>query len=207
MSLVGRIHASSVFPRRVQRIADFFAQLLPQNASVLDIGSGDGSLDALIMQKRPDVRIQGIDVLIRPDTKIPTTAFDGRTIPFPDASFDAAMFVDVLHHTDWPEELLREAARVTRQGVFLKDHLRSGLVAGPTLRFMDYVGNAHHGVRLPYNYLSPEEWKKAYSFAGLATKQEIRRLNLYPFPASLLFDRTLHFVAVLEKANGLRAAV
>ena len=38
------------------------------------------------------------------------------------------------------------------RGIVLKDHTRNGLFSGSTLRFMDWVGNARHGVRLPYNY-------------------------------------------------------
>ena len=70
----------------------------------------------------------------------------------PDASFDVVMFVDVLHHTDDPLLLLQEAQRVGKI-ILVKDHFRKGFLAGPTLRFMDWVGNAHHGVVLPYNDL------------------------------------------------------
>lgn len=49
-------------------------------------------------------------------------------------------------------------ARVARRGVVIKDHLREGPLAGPTLRLMDWVGNRGHDVRLPYNYLSRRKW-------------------------------------------------
>jgi ubiquinone/menaquinone biosynthesis C-methylase UbiE len=50
------------------------------------------------------------------------------------------MFVYVLHHTNDPEVLLREAQRVALKAVVLKDHTRNGLLAYTTLRFMDWVG-------------------------------------------------------------------
>ena len=46
------------------------------------------------------------------------------------------MFVDVLLHTLDPMILLREAIRVARQTVVIKDHTLDGLLAGPTLRAM-----------------------------------------------------------------------
>jgi hypothetical protein len=83
--------------------------------------------------------------------------------------------------------------------VIIKDHLRDGLAAGPTLRFMDWVGNAAHGVRLPYNYLSHREWKAIWGKLHLGTSAFTKRLALYPRPFSWFFDRGLHFVAILSR--------
>ena len=63
------------------------------------------------------------------------------------------MFCDVLHHAEEPVEIIREAVRVARHCVVIKDHLVQGLFARRTLRLMDFVGNAPHGIVLPYNYL------------------------------------------------------
>ena len=64
------------------------------------------------------------------------------------------MFVDVLHHTEDPMALLGEAVRVARKTIVVKDHTLNGFLAGPTLHFLDRVGNARHDVALPYNYTS-----------------------------------------------------
>ena len=60
---------------------------------------------------------------------------------------------------------------------------------------MDWVGNRGHGVYLPYNYLSTEQWADAYEQSCLKIQIEERNLALYPFPFSLVFDQSLHFVA------------
>jgi len=166
---------------------------------VLDVGCGDGTLDTLILAARPDVSIHGIDVLIRPETRIPVTQFDGKRIPFENASFDAVLFVDVLHHTQDPLDLMREASRVSRSTLVIKDHTKDGALAGPTLRFMDWVGNAHHGVVLPYNYWPESSWQAAFKTLDLQVEQWSAEIGLYPWPASLLFDRRLHFVVRLGK--------
>jgi hypothetical protein len=108
------------------------------------------------------------------------------------------MFVDVLHHTEDPMELLREAVRVASQAVLIKDHLRQGLLAGSTLRFMDWVGNARHGVALPNTYWPAARWTDAFSELGVTVRSRTGRLGLYPVPATWLFDRSLHFVARLD---------
>lgn len=197
MSVLDKVHGGYVHNRRVRVLASHLVELLPQNASVLDVGCGDGLLDRLVLDQRPDVSIEGIDVLVRDTAAIVVHHFDGSVIPHPDKSFDVVMFVDVLHHTDDPMVLLREASRVARKAVVIKDHTRNGLLAGPTLRFMDWVGNARHGVVLPYNYWSYKQWTNAFSALGWKTEEWRKHLGAYPFPANALFGRGLHYFARL----------
>lgn len=198
MSVVDTIHGSYVHNRRVSVLSSHIARLLPQNATVLDVGCGDGLIAKLVSETRPDVAVSGIDVMVRPETHVPVTGFDGVTIPFGDGAFDAVTFVDVLHHTEDPMVLLREAARVARKAVIIKDHLRNGLLAERTLRYMDRVGNVKHGVVLPYNYWSRGEWMDAIAELGLAPVEWEEHLHIYPWPADWVFGRRLHFVARLE---------
>jgi SAM-dependent methyltransferase len=195
------IHGGYVHNRRVRVLCAELVRLLPTDATILDVGCGDGMLDALMQEQRPDVCIEGIDVLVREDTQIPVQHFDGRHIPFPADSFDVVQFVDVLHHTEDPEVLLREAARVARRYVLLKDHTRNGILARQTLRLMDWVGNARHGVVLPYNYLSRAEWYALMERIGLVPETWKREIPLYPIPVSLIAGRSLQFIARLEKVT------
>lgn len=192
-----KVHGKAVFDRRIEVLTRTLADFIPQGARVLDIGCGSGTLAKRIMTLRPDVSIEGIDVLVRPGTEIPVTEFDGDTIPWPDGHFDIALFVDVLHHTEAPARLLAEAKRVSKGGIVIKDHFREGVLADATLRFMDWVGNAQHGVVLPYNYLSDGEWRGIWSKLGLRVERLTDKVGLYPAPFSWLFDRRLHFVARL----------
>lgn len=197
-SLLNALHGAAVFNRRVRVLARHLAAAIPGSGSVLDLGAGDGSVALALMQLRPDLRVEGVDVMIRPETHIPVTPYDGRTLPFGDGNFDYVTIVDVLHHTDDPAAVLMEAARVARRGVALKDHLLEGFLAGPTLRFMDWVGNRGHDVVLPYNYLTRRQWQEAFALARLTAVSSNEHLGLYPPPFSWVFDRGLHFVASLE---------
>ncbi len=152
MKILGRVHDTSVHSRRIRVLQRHIAAILPQCGSVLDVGCGDGLLARRIGEDLPGVTMTGIDVLVRDNTHIPVTYFDGVKIPYHDNSFDVVMFVDVLHHTENPLVLLKEAARVARRMIVIKDHMQNGLLANATLRFMDKVGNAHHGVALLFNY-------------------------------------------------------
>lgn len=195
--LVGALHAPLVFDRRTRVLSEALAGLLPPQASVLDVGCGDGTISAMIAAARPDVAMRGVDVMVRPQTRILVELFDGRTLPAADRSVDVVMFVDVLHHTDDPAVLLREAARVARRMVLLKDHTRDGVLAGARLRFMDWVGNAPHGVVLPYNYWPEARWRASFAALGLTVAAWRREIGLYPFPASLVFGHGLHCIVAL----------
>ncbi len=198
MSLVGALHGGLVFPRRVRVLAERIAPLLPPAARTLDLGCGDGQIAAAVGAARPDATIRGADVLARPKTHVPVDVFDGRTLPYADRSFDAVMIVDVLHHTGDPAALLREARRVCRGVVILKDHLADPWLAVWRLRLMDVVGNARHGVALTYNYWKREEWRAAFRQVGLAEGSWEERLALYPAAVRWLFEDSLHFLVKLR---------
>jgi len=201
MNPVGTLHGQLVFKRRTRVLSAALAEAIPDGAAtLLDVGCGDGTIAELVGTLRPGLTVTGVDVLVRPETRIPVQKFDGVRLPYPDDSFDVVMFVDVLHHTDDPAILLREAKRVARRAVVLKDHTKDTPFAYTTLRFMDWVGNAHHGVVLPYNYWSGKQWKQAFDAIGLRTEASRTELGLYPFPASLVFERNLHFVSRLGVA-------
>ena len=197
-NLQAQLHGKYVHNPRVHILSRVLARLIPQKGKVLDIGCGDGWLAKLIVDRRSDIAINGIDVLVRERTHIPVKRFDGKVIPYENASFDVVMFVDVLHHLDNPIILLREAVRVARKSLVIKDHTLNGFLAGPTLRFMDWVSNAPHGVALPYNYWREETWREAISTLGLTISAWKKKLRLYPRPADWIFGRSLHFVAKLD---------
>jgi ubiquinone/menaquinone biosynthesis C-methylase UbiE len=200
---VDRLHGDLVHPRRVRVLVAHAARLVPAGAHVLDVGTGDGRIAAALGAARPDLRIEGIDVLVRPDAAIPVGAFDGRVIPREARSVDVVTLVDVLHHADDPEGLLAEAARVARACVVVKDHVANGWLSRAILGVMDDVGNRRHGVAIPRRYLSARQWTSAIDRAGLRRAVwDVGGLGLYPWPASLVFGGRLHVLARLDVGRG-----
>lgn len=197
MKAINKAHAKLVHSRRVRQLSKHLSALIPQGSAVLDVGCGDGLLAHTISENRPDITVRGVDVLLREKTYFQVDKFDGENLPYTENSFDIVMFVDVLHHTEDAMILLREAVRVAKKAVVLKDHTQNGLLAHSTLRFMDYVGNKQYGVNLPYNYWTLAQWENAITELNLTTEIWKKDLALYPNPANLIFGRSLHFVAKL----------
>lgn len=200
MSLFNRFHDGYVHSRRVRVLSKHLSNIIARDACVLDVGCGDGLLAHLITEKLPETELRGIDVLVRGRTYVPVDKFDGHVIPFDDASFDVVMFVDVLHHTQDPMSLLREAARVAKS-IVIKDHILAGFLADSRLRLMDWAGNAHHNVDLPYNYWPRQKWLEAFKSLELKVSIWTEQIGLYPRPISWVFERSLHFIARLDSTR------
>jgi SAM-dependent methyltransferase len=204
--LIKFAHGKLVFGRRKSTLAHALSAFLNENDNIIDVGAGDGSIARLIKEILGDVEVIGIDVLLRPETAIEIRKFDGKQLPFEDNTCDAVTFVDVLHHTDNPEELLAEARRVCCHCVVIKDHLAETSFDRAVLRFMDWVGNAPHSVVLPYNYASRQTWDARFREAGLNVARFTTDVPLYPWPFSLLFGRSLHFIAKLTPVDQISSS-
>jgi SAM-dependent methyltransferase len=196
------LHERLIFGRRVRALADNIAELIPAGTTnLLDVGCGDGTLAWAITARLPAVQSCGVEIRARPHTAIPVTEFDGRLLPFPNASFDVVMLVDVLHHAEEPRILIAEAARVTARVLIIKDHLADAWLSHARLRMMDWVGNIGHGVPLRYAYWSHREWQDAFRKAGLREIDRREKLGLYGPMLRWLFERRLHFISCLVRGD------
>ena len=201
VKIIGKAHHELVHRRRVRVLAAELARMIhaTNKLSLLDVGCGDGTIAKLVSDTVPGLRVTGAEFAPRPDCAIPCAGFDGLTLPFPNEAFDGCMFVDVLHHSSDPLAIVRDARRVSRDFVLIKDHLAENVLDHAILRFMDWVGNRPHGVVLPYSYLSKTQWERLYREAGLEEVMTQQELSIYPAPFSWVFDRHLHFVTLLAK--------
>jgi SAM-dependent methyltransferase len=193
-TIVRPLHAKMVVGRRVRAIAGHlndFLSGLSQESRGLDVGCGDGRIARLMMELSPGMTIEGIDIKARPDAVIEVHEFDGREIPCPDGAVDFSMLVHVLHHTESPELLLAECARVSKKAIFIVDHLCESVWDQARLRFMDWVGNRGYDIPLTYRYFSRSQWEDVFRKLGFTVEQERVGLNLYPFPFGCLFDGRL----------------
>lgn len=148
---------------------------------VLSVGCGDGKIESLL-EKQTTARFTGAEVSRYPATHIPIHLYDGRTLPFADKSFDATLFVYMMHHSEHIDELLLEAIRVTRKKIIIVDHIYRGPVSKFFLTLFDYFSNIFHEMPLPFTFLKIAEWKELFF-----------RLSLCIEDAQVLSSRTVFF--------------
>jgi len=109
-----------------QKLMDgFFAALdasLPGTspARILEVGVGEGEVSGRVRERYPDAAMVGLDL---PDPALAThwrargiagMFADIARLPFPAASFDLVLAIEVLEHVPDPEAALAELARVSR---------------------------------------------------------------------------------------------
>jgi SAM-dependent methyltransferase len=186
------------YHRRARILSSRLADLLPPHANVLDLGCGDGFIAKKIVRLRPDVTIRGVDVLVRKNAHIAVDTFDGKRLPYGDNSFEVVLLVDVMHHSERPEEIVQEAARVANRFILIKDHQKTGLGSVLILRYLDWVGNRPHGVACPGTYWSAATWFACFSKLGLTVEEWKTGLRIFPFWISWLFDRQMNVLGKLS---------
>jgi len=104
-----------------QVLADHYAARL-RVRRVMDLGCGPGDSVDLFRSFDPEVSWVGVDIEHSPEvagrsrTDADFVTFDGRRLPFEDASFELVYCKQVLEHVEHPRELLAEVARVLAPG-------------------------------------------------------------------------------------------
>ena len=194
MNPLHALHHRLVRMPRVGRVASAVAMLAGKTESLLDVGAGDGRVGAALRDAL-GARVEGVDVHVQDGARIPIRAFDGITRPYPDGAFEIVALCDVLHHATDPLPLLRDALRVARRAVVIKDHYRFGRASAALLLAMDVIGNASQGVLVRGTYLTPKEWLDLVSRAGGRIEAQLWPLDVHALPLRLATRSELQFAA------------
>jgi ubiquinone/menaquinone biosynthesis C-methylase UbiE len=146
--------AGKFFRSRASFIYNIIVPFLHGN-KVLDIGMGSGSLTCWLL--RHGYQAQGIDVRnLSIYCDIQPILYNGIQIPFPDRAFDNALLIHVLHHTNNPAAILREAKRVSKRVICVEDTYRTK-IEWLLVALNDMVGNFEFSA---HKYKTQREWKQ-----------------------------------------------
>ena len=173
---------------------------LEEGESLLDVGCGGGTLGAAIAAAHR-VSVTGLETEVREGCAIPVAAYEGGLFPGTDNSVDTVLIADVLHHEPEPERILREAQRVARKQVIVKDHKVGSFLAWPRIALIDWAANAGYGVPCLFEYPDLAGWHGRFERTGLRVENEWPGIDLYPIGLNLLFGKALQYMAVLAPAD------
>ena len=135
-----RCHIPSEGRPVIDRHWALFADALPVGAHVIDIGSGAGIAGRLLLGRRSDLNVTGIDFADVPIPDVPNLTIHPwvamEALPFDAGRFDAAISLFGIEYGEI-EQTAPELARVLRPGArfsFLIHHVESGIVREGTRR-------------------------------------------------------------------------
>jgi ubiquinone/menaquinone biosynthesis C-methylase UbiE len=153
------------------------ARALPLNGAVLEIGTGKGRF--LVELARHAKRITTVDIATEEQhsarlharhagvaQKIRFVLRDAARLPWPAATFDAAVTMNAMHHIKHFEQVLREMLRVVKSGGKL-------VLADFSPRGFQIIAREHRaeGREHPREHHDFEELQRALRKRGLATRQ------------------------------------
>lgn len=137
---------------------------LNTNDSILDIGAGPCSV-CLLLKKRGfnpvalDIKDLSMVSEIKPEI------FDGKNIPFGDKSFDTALILTVLHHTENQEEIIREAQRTAKKIIIIED-----VYSNRFIKYLMFFADSFFNLEFkghPHSNRTDQGWKELFSQLNL----------------------------------------
>ena len=152
-------------------------------ARFLDLGAGEGTVGAVAAESL-GVAVTGVDVVRYGDAGWPVDLYDGRTLPYADGQFDATLVVFVLHHSEDPAAVLREAVRVTSGAVVVLETVWAARWQKPWLERLDRLLNRlRSGAAIdeaPLDIRSDDEWRRTFEREGIVRLASETFSGLHP---------------------------
>ena len=158
------------------------ARLVPEGSRVLDLGCGDGAMLAYLQAQRGcsgygvEIDDDKVQASLRRGINVLQLNLEDGLAMFEDNSVDVVLQIDTLQHLRNTETMLRETARVGRQGI----------VAFPNFghwpnRWAVMQGRMPVTKRLPYQwYDTPNIRVGTYAdFGDLARKNQLRVMDAF----------------------------
>lgn len=148
---------------RVQEKINDLKETIDKKEKIIDIGSGNCIVAANLKESKYEIDAVDINNNSLTD-KIKPILYDGKKLPFKDNSFDVALLITVLHHTDNPEKVLKEAMRVSRKVVILEE-IYTNVWDKYLTYFIDSLFNFEF-INHPHSNKTDKGWKRLFKKLG-----------------------------------------
>ena len=201
--LIKRIH-EPIYKYRLEVLSEMILPFLNEGDKILDIGCESGRLGEMILSssKCPmNLKYTGIEKFQRGGEPIEVIQYDGNILPMNSESFDIVILADVLHHEKNPLRLLKEAGRISKKRVIIKDHRKENIADQSRIAVLDLLANKPNGIECIYKYNNLNEWHELIAGAELSIEKEQLKINLYPWLFDILFGKKLQYFCVCERSS------
>ena len=162
----------SIIKRRTDKIVSSFKDFIKRGERVLDVGAGGGWISKEIKKTKSTENVL-LDIIDFNQTNLDLILYDGEKMPFPNNSFDTVLLICVLHHTEKPEAVLKEAKRVSRNKIIILEDTYNSFFSKTVLCFWDVITNLSSflikpfGEKMSFNFKKVSQWQKIFDELSL----------------------------------------
>ena len=135
---------------------------------ILDLGCGSGIV-AKTFQDFFQAQVIGVDVKDNRIIPVDFKVIDGKNLPFSENSFDCVLISYVLHHSQDPISLLKEAKRVCKNKIIIYEDLPEGIVSKLFCKIHGISFNKFFKIKNPAFFKTGKEWQETFENLGLKT--------------------------------------
>jgi ubiquinone/menaquinone biosynthesis C-methylase UbiE len=179
-----------IYKKGAERMCKECEPFVEKGSKILDLGCGRGTT-AVTFKNYFQAEIMGVDIRDQRIVDLPFQVFDGMNLPFPNNSFDTVMINYVLHHAENPQELIKEARRVSRDKIIVYEDLKEKGLANVFL----WLHKTTYKISAPFqknpiNFYNEGEWEGIFRQLGLKTilKKRLATRFSWLYPAkNILF--------------------
>lgn len=172
---------SKIYERAARKMCSDCREFIEKGSKILDLGCGSGIV-AKNFQDFFQIEVMGVDIEDKRVVNIPFKIIDGKNLPFPENFFDVVLTSYVLHHSQDPIVLLKEAKRVSKDKVIVYEDLPTeGFLSKLICQLHNFTFNRffqHQNNRLSFK--SDKEWEKIFNSIGLSISHKKRVKSFYP---------------------------
>lgn len=153
--------------------------------SILDIGCGSGAITEQLLKNYKNVI--GFDIANHnlSDSIKFVLGLKNEPLPFTEKEFDCSLLIFVLHHTEKPENILKEAYRVSRNVIIFED-----LITNPLQRYYTYFCDSFMNFEWfghPHSNKSKEEWEKIFKNLKYKEIDKLFTFNIFGLKQGIYF--------------------
>ena len=119
---------SKIYERAAKKMCLDCQGFIKKGSKILDWGCGT-AIVGKTFQDFFQAELFGVDVQDVRTVKIPFKITDGKSLSFPENSFDVVLINYVLHHSEDPVSVLKEAKRVARDKIVIYEDLPEDILS------------------------------------------------------------------------------
>ena len=170
---------------RAKKMVKNIEKYFNKTDKILDIGSGICNICEILKEENFNVTPLDIKNLSFVDN-IEPIIYNGDKIPFDDNEFDVALISTVLHHCRKPEEIIKEAKRVSKRIVIIEDIYLNEIHKHLTYFFDSLINLEFTGH--PHTNKTNEGWQALFKKLNLKLK-DVKYANSY-----LVFKQAMYYL-------------